>query len=100
MKFISNSNQLSKFLQKPIKKNIEIRSISIDTRTLKKNSLFIAIKGASFNGNDYVNEALKKGACLVITDNKKFKDSSARKLAISGGKILKSFKKNLKQYPL
>ena len=52
MKFISNSNQLSKFLKKPIKKNIEIKSISVDTRTLKKNSLFIAIKGASFNGND------------------------------------------------
>ena len=97
MKFISNSNQLSKFLQKPIKKNIKIRSISIDTRTLKKNSLFIAIKGASLNGNDYVNEALKKGACLVITDNKKFKDSKNTKLIFVNNSLaaLKKIAKNI-----
>ena len=97
MKFISNSNQLSKFLEKPIKKNIEIKSISIDTRTLKKNSLFIAIKGASFNGNDYVNEALKKGACLVITDNKKFKDSKNTKLIFVNNSLaaLKKIAKNI-----
>ena len=34
MKFISNSNDLSKFLEKSIKKNIKIKSISTDTRTL------------------------------------------------------------------
>ena len=97
MKFISNSNQLSKFLKKPIKKNIEIKSISVDTRTLKKNSLFIAIKGASFNGNDYVNEALKKGACLVITDNKKFKDSKNTKLIFVNNSLaaLKKIAKNI-----
>ena len=80
MKFISNSNDLSKFLEKPVKKNIEIKSISTDTRTLKKDSLFIAIKGNIFDGNDYVEEALKKGSSLVITDNKKFKDSRIKKL--------------------
>ena len=58
MKFISNSNDLLKFLGKPVKRNIEIKSISTDTRTLKKDSLFIAIKGNFFDGNDYIKEAL------------------------------------------
>ena len=80
MKFISNSNDLSKFLKKPILKNIKIKTISTDTRSLKKDSLFIAIKGDTFNGNDYIAEAIKKGACLVITDSKKFKYSNNKKV--------------------
>ena len=97
MKFISNSNDLSKFLGKPIKKNIEIKSISTDTRTLKKDSLFIAIKGNNFDGNDYVEEAFKKGSCLVITDNKKFKDSKNKKVIYVNSSLLalKKITKNI-----
>ena len=36
MKFITNSNDLSKYLDIPIKKNIQIKDISIDSRTIKK----------------------------------------------------------------
>ena len=46
MKFITNTSDLAKFLNKKIKFNALIKSISTDTRSLKKNSLFIAIKGA------------------------------------------------------
>jgi UDP-N-acetylmuramyl pentapeptide synthase len=60
MKFISNSNDVSKFLGTSVKKNIPIKSISIDTRTLRKNALFIAIKGNSFNGNNYVNTEIRR----------------------------------------
>ena len=101
MKFISNSNDLSKFLEKPVKKNIEIKSISTDTRTLKKDSLFIAIKGNIFNGNDYIEEAFKKGSCLAITDNKKFKDSKNKKVIYVNSSLLalKRITKNIiKQY--
>ena len=45
MKFITNTSDLAKFLNKKIKFNAQIKSISTDTRLLKKNSLFIAIKG-------------------------------------------------------
>ena len=68
MKFISNSNYLAKYLDLSLKKNIDIKNISIDTRTLKKGSLFIAIKGDNFNGNDYIDEALKKGASLAVVN--------------------------------
>ena len=72
MKFISSSNDLSVYLDLNIPKGIPIKNISIDTRTIKKDSLFIAIKGDKFDGNDFVQEAFEKGASLAIADNKKF----------------------------
>ena len=72
MKFISSSNDLSVYLDLNIAKDIPIKNISIDTRTIKKDSLFIAIKGDKFDGNDFVEEAFEKGASLAIADNKKF----------------------------
>jgi UDP-N-acetylmuramyl pentapeptide synthase len=48
MKFITNSNDLSKYLDTPIKKNIQIKDISIDSRTIKKDSLFIGYKWRKF----------------------------------------------------
>ena len=72
MKFINNFNDLSKHLDISIIKDILIKSISIDTRTIKKNELFVAINGINFNGNDYVEEAFKKGASIAIVDDKSF----------------------------
>ena len=43
--------------------------ISTDTRTIKNNSIYFALKGPSFNGNDFAREALKKGAKLSVVDD-------------------------------
>ena len=88
MKFINNSNDLTRYLDVPVKKNIDIKSISTDTRSIKKGALFIAIKGDVFNGNDYVEIAVSKEACLVITDDKKFKDSKNKKIIYVSNSIL------------
>ena len=37
-------------------------SISIDSRTIGKDELFIAIKGKNFDGHEFVVQALMKGA--------------------------------------
>ena len=71
MKFISSSNDLSVYLDLNIAKGIPIKNISTDTRTIKKDSLFIAIKGDKFDGNNFVEEAFEKGASMAIVDNKK-----------------------------
>jgi len=42
--------------------------ISIDSRKIKKNQLFIAIKGPNFDGHDYVAEAFEKGAAGAIVE--------------------------------
>ena len=80
MKFITNSSDLAKFLNKKIKFNALIKSISTDTRSLKKNSLFIAIKGENFDGNDFVDEALSKGSNIIIADNKRFKNNKDKRI--------------------
>lgn len=55
--------------------NIEVSSVSIDTRTLEKGALFIAISGQRFDGHDFVEEAIKKGAALVmVQEDRKIPD--------------------------
>jgi len=52
--------------------------VTIDSRNVKPNSIFIAIKGDKFNGHDFVNEALIKGAnAVIINENelKKYEDN-------------------------
>ena len=46
-----------------------IKGVSIDTRSIKKDELFFAVKGPNFDGNDYASEALNKGASAAIIDN-------------------------------
>ena len=39
---------------------------SIDSRSLRKGDCFIAIKGQNFDGHQFIEEAIQKGACLLI----------------------------------
>ena len=48
---------------------LKCNSVSIDTRKIEPNSLFVAIKGENFDANTFANEALEKGASFVIIDN-------------------------------
>lgn len=50
--------------------NIKVKGISTDTRTIKGGELFLALKGPNFDGHDYIQQALDKGAvaCLVQTE--------------------------------
>jgi UDP-N-acetylmuramoyl-tripeptide--D-alanyl-D-alanine ligase len=51
---------------------IKCNSVSIDTRKIEPNSLFVAIKGENFDANTFAKEALGKGASYVIIDNKDY----------------------------
>ena len=42
--------------------------VDTDTRTIRKNTLYFALKGANFNGNTFAQEALSKGAAYSIVD--------------------------------
>ena len=50
-------------------KDIAINSISYDSRKINRGSLFVAIQGNNFNGHDYIDEAINKGAIAIITQN-------------------------------
>ncbi len=47
-----------------------------DTRTIKNNDMFFALKGDNFNGNEYANQALKKGAKYALIDEAKYKTTN------------------------
>ena len=42
--------------------------ISTDSRSIAKDSIFISLKGPSFNGNLFANAALEKGAAYAVVD--------------------------------
>lgn len=48
--------------------DIELSGVSTDTRTIEKNSLFIALKGEKFDGHDFAAKAMELGAAAVITE--------------------------------
>jgi UDP-N-acetylmuramoyl-tripeptide--D-alanyl-D-alanine ligase len=49
--------------------NINIKGISIDSRTLTKGDLYIPIKGENFDGHDFIEHAIKNGALACLTEN-------------------------------
>jgi UDP-N-acetylmuramoyl-tripeptide--D-alanyl-D-alanine ligase len=51
---------------------LRCKSVSIDTRKIEVNSLFVAIKGDRFDANTFAKEALDKGASYVIIDNETY----------------------------
>ena len=51
---------------------LKCKSVSIDTRKIEFNSLFVAIKGERFDANTFAKEALDKGASYVIIDDESY----------------------------
>jgi len=48
----------------------KIKDISFDSRRVKPGDAFFAICGENFDGNKFIEDALRKGASLVFTDDK------------------------------
>ena len=68
-----NSKELSQALNIKVDQNFSFDEISIDSRNLKKNSLFFPIKGKNFNGHDFILSAFKNGAIASIVEEKQVK---------------------------
>jgi UDP-N-acetylmuramoyl-tripeptide--D-alanyl-D-alanine ligase len=51
---------------------LKCNSVSIDTRKIEPNSLFVAIKGDRFDANTFAKEAIDKGASYVIIDDEAY----------------------------
>ncbi|MGD1841404.1 MAG: UDP-N-acetylmuramoyl-tripeptide--D-alanyl-D-alanine ligase [Thermonemataceae bacterium] len=51
---------------------LRCRRVATDTRTIAPGAIFFALKGENFNGNQFANEALEKGAVLAVVDEEKY----------------------------
>ena len=47
---------------------LNIDRVECNSKKVKPNSLFIAIKGYDFDGHEYVNEAIENGATAIMLD--------------------------------
>lgn len=49
--------------------DMEISSVTDNTKKVQKDSIFVCVKGGSFDGHDAAKEMLEKGAAVVITES-------------------------------
>ena len=64
---------LRNFIKKLDKKyhKVFFSGIAYNSTLTKKGYIFFAIKGNNFDGNNYIQEAIKKGATIVVSEKKK-----------------------------
>ncbi len=51
---------------------LKTKIVSIDSRDVPAGAVFFALHGEKFNGNDFAEMALEKGASIAVVDDKKF----------------------------
>ena len=49
--------------------NCDVVNITDDSRKIEKGSLFVCVKGGSFDGHDFAQRAIEIGAVAVVTDH-------------------------------
>ncbi len=52
------------------------QGVSTDTRSIKKDSIFVSLKGENFNGNKFAKKAIENGAKYAIVDEKEFENEN------------------------
>ena len=103
-KYLSNNLKLNIIREqsnKLISKNLTLRDISINSKTIRKNDIFFAIKGTKIDGNNFVSEALKKRASLAIVNRLAKNLSLSKQIKVNNSlnfltNCSKIFRKNLK----
>jgi UDP-N-acetylmuramoyl-tripeptide--D-alanyl-D-alanine ligase len=79
--------------------SIVIKEVSTDTRSIQKGDLFIALVGPNFNGHNYIDVAIQKGAsALIVSDTSRSYDVPALLVAdtrLALGKLAGAVKQKL-----
>ena len=64
--------------------NVILKKLVIDTRMLEYGDTFVGIKGENYNGNDFLYDAVEKGAnCVILDENKDITDISIPIILVS-----------------
>ena len=56
----------------------EDNNIQISSRSINNKSIFFAFQGVNSHASEYINDALNKGAELVIHDDKKYQSDKKK----------------------
>ncbi|ABR47795.1 UDP-N-acetylmuramyl-tripeptide synthetase [Alkaliphilus metalliredigens QYMF] len=49
---------------------VEVQGVTSDSRKVKTGYVFVAIKGAESDGNNYIGEAIQRGAVIIYTEHR------------------------------
>ena len=60
--------------------NKNIKGLALDSRLVKKDFIFFALKGQKYNGDRFISSALKMGASLIITEKKINNNNTNKKI--------------------
>lgn len=61
-------------------RNKKVRGVSIDSRTIKPNELFVPIRGERFDGHSFIHQALRRGAGAVLFSDGALKNTKGTPL--------------------
>ncbi|MFV2061372.1 MAG: UDP-N-acetylmuramoyl-tripeptide--D-alanyl-D-alanine ligase [Gammaproteobacteria bacterium] len=64
------SEVVSSLKSKPVENDLPLHGVSIDSRTTSPGDLFVAISGDNFNGHDFIDKAVSKGALAAVIEKK------------------------------
>jgi len=70
-----SSFEINSVLNSNLKKKINFNNIAIDSRNVKNNSIFFALKGLKNDGHNYARSVLNKKNSIAVVHQKKFKDN-------------------------
>lgn len=62
-------------------KDFVFNSIEYDSRKIQKGDIFVAMKGFSTDGNNYIDKAIKNGAVCILTDEKEHNFSAYKDIS-------------------
>lgn len=56
----------------------KVSGVSIDSRTIKPNELFVAIKGERFDGHVFIEEASRRGAAAIVFSDRRYEKTALK----------------------
>jgi UDP-N-acetylmuramoyl-L-alanyl-D-glutamate--2,6-diaminopimelate ligase len=51
------------------RRDVEVRGVQYDSRKVSAGDVFVAMRGGTADGNDFIDAAIRKGAAAVVTDS-------------------------------
>ncbi|SDK18425.1 Mur ligase family protein [Natronincola ferrireducens] len=79
--------------------NIEIKGVTCDSRKVKNGYAFVALKGEKRDGNDFIDEAIEKGASIIFTEKDISKKQVPIKKVENSRKVLAELCNTFYDYP-
>jgi UDP-N-acetylmuramoyl-L-alanyl-D-glutamate--2,6-diaminopimelate ligase len=66
--------------------DVEITSLTVDSRQVQSGSCFVAIRGSTLDGHDFIPDAIERGA-LIIVDEETRDDLSAPTIRVEDTRL-------------